>query len=310
MNLVRGAWRGPVFILVAAVLFGVLGFLVKKVSEQISSAQVVFFRNAIGLLALAPFFWRDGWRALATDRLWDHGVRVFSGVAAMYLSFYAIGRMRLADAFVLSYAAPLYMPFIARIRLKEPIPRGAVGALALGTLGMVVLLKPGWGVFDPVALVAWVSGILAAVAQVSIRHLTRTEPPVRIVFYFGLFSTLLTAPPLVFMKTWPSFSLWCWLGVLGLVATLAQLAMTKGYKHGAPARVGPLMYAAVVVAGLLDWIFWNKTPDRFSFLGIGLIVGACVWVLRGTEKKESTPGQIPPGPPLSKGGTIPPPEFL
>jgi drug/metabolite transporter (DMT)-like permease len=277
-----GLRRGALGIFLAAILFGVLGAVVKRISEEIPSAMVVFFRNALGLVALVPFLVRGGWKSLATRDWPGHLTRSFAGVGAMYLSFYAISRMRLADAYVLAYAAPLYMPFIARIWLKEPIPRHAGAVLLLGFAGVALMLKPGWGVFQPVALIALASGVLAAVAQVGTRQLTRTEPPVRIVFYFGALSTVLTAPPLAGIWTSPSPAMWAALAGLGVVATAAQIFMTEGYKHGPPARVGPIMYVAVATAGILDWIFWRRVPDGLSLLGAGLIVAACVWIVRET----------------------------
>ncbi|MBP9128285.1 MAG: EamA family transporter [Elusimicrobia bacterium] len=273
--------RGALLIALAAVLFGFLGALVKHLSGDMSNAMIVFFRNAGGLLALLPFL--RGQESLRTQNFWGHFGRSLAGVGSMYLSFYAIGHMRLADAFVLVYSAPLFMPFLGRWWLGEPIPRHAGVALLLGFGGVLLLLKPGWGVFQPVAVLALAAGLLSAVAQVGIRQLTRTDPPVRIVFYFGLIATGLTAPPLVGSWETPSLGTWVVLGGLGFLSTAAQLIMTEGYRLASPGDVGSLMYAAVAVAGLADWIFWNRLPDLLSFAGIGLIIAAGIWIVRSTR---------------------------
>lgn len=248
--------------------------------------MIVFFRNAGGLLVLLPFLRGQG--SLRTQNFWGHFARSLAGVGSMYLSFYSIGRMRLADAFVLVYSAPLFMPFMGRWWLGEPIPRHAGIALILGFGGVLLLLKPGWGVFQPVALLALASGLLSAVAQVGIRQLTRTEPPARIVFYFGIIATGLTAPSLIGAWTTPSGELWVSLVALGLLATVAQLLMTEGYRLASPGDVGSLMYAAVATAGVADWIFWQRFPDLLSLLGIGLIMAAGVWILRSTRSAPLT----------------------
>ncbi len=278
--------RGAILIALAAVLFGLLGALVKQLSENMPNAMIVFFRNAGGLLVLFPFLRGQG--SLRTQNFWGHFVRSLAGVGAMYLSFYAIGRMRLADAFVLVYSAPLFMPFMARWWLGEPIPPHAGVALFLGFGGVLLLLKPGWGVFQPVALLALLSGLLSAVAQVGIRQLTRTEPPARIVFYFGIIATGLTAPSLIGTWTMPSGKLWIFLGVLGLLATAAQLLMTEGYRLASPGDVGALMYVAVATAGVADWIFWRRLPDLISLAGIGFIMAAGVWILRAARSAPLT----------------------
>lgn len=274
--------RGALLVALAAILFGLLGVLVKWTSESIPSPMIVFFRNAVGLVALVPFLQGKG--SLRTKRFGAHFTRALAGIGAMYLSFYAIGHMRLADAYVLAYTAPLFMPFLARWWLGEPIPRHAGVALGLGFAGILLLLKPGLGIFQPVALFALAAGLLAAIAQVGIRHLTTTEPPTRIVFYFGLVATGLTAPPLAGAWTPPSVGLWVALGALGIVATVAQLLMTEGYRLSSPGDVGALMYIAVATAGVADWIFWRRLPDIISLVGIGLIMAAGVWILRAPSR--------------------------
>jgi drug/metabolite transporter (DMT)-like permease len=103
------------------------------------------------------------------------------------------------------------------------------------------------------------------------------------VFYFGIIATGLTAPSLVGAWKTPSGTLWIWLGALGLMATVAQLLMTEGYRLASPGDVGSLMYAAVATAGVADWIFWRRLPDLLSLAGIGLIMAAGVWILRSTR---------------------------
>lgn len=269
----------------AAILFGLLGALVKKASQDLPSSMIVFFRNAAGFLALL-FFLRKG-LSLRTRRFGAHFGRSVAGVASMYLSFYAIAHMRLADAYTLTYTAPLFMPFLARGWLGEPVPRYALGALGLGFFGVILLLKPGWGLFQPVALAALASGLLSAVAQVGIRQLTRSEPPLRIVFYFGLIGSVLTAPALA--QTWvePTWGMGGLLIGLGVMATVAQLLMTEGYRLASPGDVGAMMYLAVAVAGVTDWIFWRRIPDLVSLLGIVFIMAAGVWILRAPPSNVS-----------------------
>ena len=283
--------RGALLIALAAVLFGFLGALVKQLSGNMSNAMIVFFRNAGGLLVLLPLLRGQG--SLRTQNFWGHFGRSLAGVGSMYLSFYAIGRMRLADAFVLVYSAPLFMPFLGRYWLGEPIPRQAWVALSLGFAGVLLLLKPGWDLFQPVALLALAAGFLSAVAQVGIRQLTRTEPPARIVFYFGIIATGLTAPPLMGAWTTPTLAVWIVLGGLGLMATAAQLLMTEGYRLASPGDVGALMYAAVAAAGVADWIFWHQWPDFLSLAGIVLIMAAGVWILRSTRSAPLANKSVP-----------------
>src|SRR5688500_17712424 len=135
-------------------LFAVVGAIVKFAAVGMSNEMVVFFRNFFGLLALMPLVFRDGFADLKTQHFPQRIYRAVAGLAVMYCSFYSLGRMSLADALLLNYTAPLFMPLIAKISLGDPIPSGIWGLLALGFSGVVVVLKPGASLFQPIALVA------------------------------------------------------------------------------------------------------------------------------------------------------------
>jgi len=191
----------------------------------------------------------------------------------MYCFFYAIAHLRLADAVLLNYSIPLFMPLVENVWLGEPFPRRLWWPIGLGFLGIVLILKPGIGVFRPAALVAVASALFASVAQVGIRRLTRTEPIARIVFYFAALATLISAAPLPLAWTPPAGRTWLVVLALGVSATLAQLTLTRAYAYAPAARVGPFIYTAVVFAAGLDWLLWDVLPDRLAVLG-ALVVGA------------------------------------
>jgi drug/metabolite transporter (DMT)-like permease len=272
--------QGAALMVVSTCLFSVVGVLVKMAALRMPDEQVVFFRNFFGLAALAPLLIRGGAAGIKTREFPQHVYRALAGLAAMYCSFYAIAHMPLADALLLGYTAPLFMPILAKLWLKEPIPPGIGGILALGFAGAVVVMRPGPDLFRPVALVALATGVLAAVAQVGIRKLTHTEPTVRIVFYFGWISTLVSGVPAAAAWEMPDAKGWGLAVAIGWVATVAQLFLTRAYRLAPPAQVGPFIYTTVIFAGLLDWIFWKTLPDLFFLLGGALVVTSGVLVIK------------------------------
>jgi drug/metabolite transporter (DMT)-like permease len=272
--------RGALFMVGSALLFALMGVGVKMAAERLPNTIVVFFRSAVGLLVLLPWVARLGVAGLSTVHFKEHVIRGLAGLGAMYCFFYAIAHMRLADAVLLNYSLPMFMPIVENVWLHEPFPPRLWWPISLGFLGVLFILKPGLGVFEPVALVGLMAALFAAVAQVGIRRLTRTEPITRIVFYFGVISTVLSALPLPVLWRTPRGSLWLVLLATGLFATLAQLFLTRAYAHAPAARVGPFIYSAVVFAGLLDWMVWGRLPDRLSLCGTALVVAAGILALR------------------------------
>jgi len=272
--------RGALYMVASALLFAGMSVAVKVASGSLSNVVIVFFRSALGLAALVPWLVGPGAPDLRTGRPGEHLVRGLAGLASMYCFFYAIGHMAVADAVLLNYSLPLFVPLIERLWLGEAFPERLWPVLGAGFLGVVLILRPGAGLFEPAALVGLAAALLAALAQVGIRRLTRTEPVTRIVFYFAAISTALSALPLAGAWRNPERSLWPVLASLGVLATLAQLLLTRAYACAPAAQVGPFIYTAVVFAGLLDWALWGHVPDRWFAIGAVLVCGAGVLTLR------------------------------
>ena len=271
--------RAALFMTGSALLFAAMGVGVKLASASLPNSVVVFFRNAVGLVALVPWLLPLGLAGLRTQRLRDHMPRVVFGLMSMYCFFYAIGHMPLSDAVLINYSLPLFVPLIEGW-LGEPIPRGIWGPVFVGLAGITLILKPGSGVLQAVALVAVLSAVFGGIAQVGVRRLTSTEPTPRIVFYFAAFASLASAIPLPWTWQTPPASLWLVLLAMGVFATLGQLLLTRAYSHASAARVGPFMYTAVVFAALLDFLVFRVVPDRWSLAGAALVVSAGVLALR------------------------------
>jgi drug/metabolite transporter (DMT)-like permease len=295
--------RGATLMVVAALLFASMAATVRVVSQQLPTAPIVFFRHFLMLLFVLPWVVRQGRGALRTHDFPGHLVRGLTGVSAVACYFYAIARLRLADAVLLNQSMPLFMPLVERAWLGEPIPRRLSRVLLVGFAGLVLILRPGSGVFDPAALVALASAALASVAQVSIRRLTHTEPVTRIVVYFGLIASVAAAPPAALTWREPSARTWAFLLLMGVFATVGQLALTRSYVYAPASRVGPFLYVGPVFAGLLDWVIWGLLPDLLFVAGALLVVVAATLALRihgGAPVLDAPP--VDPAPPGDADG--------
>jgi drug/metabolite transporter (DMT)-like permease len=272
--------RAAAFMVASALMFAAMSAAVKLASQSLPNTMVVFFRSALGLLALFPLLLRRGLSSLRTEQLPEHLLRGVAGLLSMYCFFLAIARLGLAEAVLLNYSLPLFLPLVERAWLKQPVPPRLWRSLALGFAGVVLVLRPGPGVFRAAALLGLLSAALAAVAQVGVRRLTRTEPAMRIVFYFGLVSTGFSALPLAATWRTPDPALWGVLVAMGVVATLGQLLMTRAYAEAPAAEVGPFIYSSVVFAALFDGLLFGRWPGPSTLAGAVLITAAGVLTLR------------------------------
>lgn len=264
----------------AAFLFAAMGVMVQLSARTLPNAMVVFLRSSLSLLFLTPWLFGPARVSMKSSHLKEHLVRGALGIASMYCFFYAISQLRLADALLLNYSLPLFVPLVERAWLGEPIPKGLGRALLLGSCGLLLILKPGLGILKPAAVVGLVAAVLAAAAQVGVRGLTRTEPVIRIVYYFGLVSSLVSLFPALGGWVTPKAASWPALLALGLTATAAQLLMTRAYACAPAAQVGPFIYTAVVFAALFDALIFHRLPDALSIGGGVFVAAAGVAALR------------------------------
>ena len=268
--------RAAALVTASALMFAVTGATVKAASASLPHAEVVFFRSALGLVALIPWLLRRGLGDLGTAVPALHLLRGVAGVGAMYAFFYALGHLELATAVLLNYSAPLFIPFIAALWLRETVPSILRWAIPVGFMGIVLILKPGWGLLEPAAVIGLAAGMLAAVSFVSIRRLHASEPTTRIVFYFGAIATLVTTLPLPWIWVTPAPHLWGLLAAMGASATAGQMLLTHAYSMAPAAQVGPFTYSVVVFSTLIGWVVWSEVPGPLFVVGATLVVIAGV----------------------------------
>lgn len=275
---------GALFVLSASFVFAIIGALVKIVSASLTNEMIVFFRNVCALIFILPWLWYSRPPGgVRTSCFPLHLLRSVAGLAAMYCFFYTIAHLQLSEAFLLIATAPLFIPLIAFVWMKEPVANHVRGAVIIGFIGIVLILKPGVGIFQPIALVGLGAGVLAALAMVCIRRMSALEPAIRIVFYFTVLSTLISAGPLLWAWQSPQPELWWLLILIGLLAVVGQFLLTKGYSFAPAAQIGPFTYANIVFAIFIGWIFWGETLDMLTWAGALLICMAGIVATRQTE---------------------------
>ena len=261
---------------ISAFLFSIMGICIRYASQTVDNYTIVFFRNFVGLMLFLPFIMKQGTSFVKTEKLWMHTWRSLVGLAAMYGFFYAIAHLKLSNAMVFTYSSPIFIPLIAWLFLKERITKAMLMAAALGFLGVFCVVKPDQGLWNWVSAIGIASSLLASMAFVTVRALTKTEPPERIVFYFCLIGSVLSAIPMFWV--WRPYALkeLFFLIAAGILANVSQIFMSHAYRLAPAGQIAPVNYMAIIFAGVWGFFLWQETPDFYSLFGFGLILLAII----------------------------------
>lgn len=279
MNNHQSIVRGAFFIVASELSFALSAALIKLVSVSLPNESIVFFRNLFGVVVLIPLLMRHSPKILQTERLHLHLVRSGVGMGAMYCFFYALAHLPLADSMLIKSTIPLIIPFVSAFWLQETISHRIILAGILGFVGVFLILEPS-GQTDWASLVALGSSLLAAIAFVTVRKLSATEPTLRIVSYFAFVGLSVSAIPLIWSWQTPTVTQYLMLLGVGLTTTIGQLLLTRGYQNAPASSVGIFTYTSVPFGTFLGWLLWSDLLDPNSFVGAVLIVLAGAIVLR------------------------------
>lgn len=275
----QSIWRGLALLTLSAFLFATMGVFIRQASHTVNNETIVFFRNLTGSLMLLPLLAIHGTALLKTQVLYKHVWRSVVGLAAMYGFFYAIAKLPLASAMVFTYSSPVFIPLIAWVFLNEKITPRMMIAAVLGFGGVLLICRPDTAGMGFISAVGISASLLAAMAFVTVRALSGSEPTTRIVLYFSLISMSISAIPMLW--AWRPLHLgeYAWVIGAGILATFSQLAMSRAYSLAPAGRIGPAAYLAIVFAGFWAWILWDELPETLAVVGIAVIFIATLMCL-------------------------------
>ena len=266
------------WMIAASFLFACMGVCVKFAAEFFSTAEIVFYRSLIALLMMVLLV-RARRIPIATPhwrfQLW----RSISGFVSLMLYFYALSMLPLATAVTLAYTSPLFLTLYLCWFKNERLRPAMAGALVLGFVGVVLLLRPTFHAELLLGgLIGLGSGMMAGLAYYNVKELgERGEVEERTVFYFSLVSAVVSG---VWMTLFDFHRINLPGGLLllgvGGFGTLAQLAMTRAYNRGRTLMAASLAYSTVIFASLFGMLFWHETLSFGAWLSIALIVASGV----------------------------------
>ena len=299
----------------AMVSFSTNDMGVKWLSGDYPLHQIVLIRSIVALLfTLAVFIpLEGGLKNIRTRRLGLHLLRGFGIVIANLAFFTSVATLSLAEATTIFFISPLLITMFSALLLGETVGIRRWSAVIMGLAGVLLILRPGTGMFQFVGILPMVAALAYALVQISTRVMGATEKASTMAFYIQLTLIVVSAtvglaigdgrygnstdPTIEFLlRAWvvpPVQDALIMAGIGGLSA-LGGYLISQGYRLSAPALLAPFEYVAVPVAVLWSIFFFQDTPDTLAWLGIFLVVAAGLYtvyreMVRGRRELFSDP---------------------
>jgi drug/metabolite transporter (DMT)-like permease len=243
--------------------------------------EIVFFRNAFAFVPLGLYIWRTtGASVLRTRRPLGHLHRSVVGMTGMVCSFFALRRLALTEATAFTFVAPLFMTALSALMLREPVGRHRWGAVLVGFMGVLIMVRPEPGHVNLVGVgFALTAALGSALAMVQIRQIAVTEKGPTIVFYFTLAGTLVGLAGSLLHWVTPDATTFAVLVLGGLVGGVGQLFLTEAIRVAPVGVVAPFDYSQLIWATALGFLVWGELPHPATLAGAAVVAASGIYIL-------------------------------
>jgi drug/metabolite transporter (DMT)-like permease len=292
--------RGIRLRVVSISCFALMAAMAKLASSLgAGTVEIIFYRNAMALpVVIGVLLAGPGLLSVRTSRPWAHLSRCGIGIASMLMTFQALVMLPLADANAISFSAPLFATILSALILAEPVHRHRWTAIAIGLLGVLIVMRPG-GHHAPLAglLMALGGAFSSGLVTVTIRQIGATEPATTTVFWFTVAGTIAAGLAMPFAAQAHDLPTWAALAMTGLAGGGAQVAMTSSLRHAPVSVVAPFDYLSLPWSIFYGWLLFSAAPTATTLAGASLIVASGLYTVhreRRLHLAANAAGALPP----------------
>lgn len=300
--------RAIIFKVLSVLLFVVMAGIIKSVSGHVPPGQSVFFRSlfAIPVIVVWLAMRKELRIGFKTQNPMNHVWRGVIGTSAMAMTFGALGLLPLPEMTAIGYAMPIFVVVFAAMFLNETVRLFRLMTVAVGLVGVMIIMAPRLSV-DVIdvsetlgAVLALGSAVAAALAQVFIRKLTKTETTSSIVFWFSVTATGLSLLTIYWGWVVPTPKEAALLVLAGIIGGVGQILLTSSYRLADASFVAPFEYSSMLFSIAIGFAFFDEVPTGTTLIGASVVIFAgilIIWRERqlGLERSKTRKAMSPQG---------------
>lgn len=295
---------GILLMLAAMAVLPFIDVLAKKLGEAgMPILTVVWARSVFGSLLALPFALRSEGPAV----LWPQRPLMHLGRAALLFSatwffFMALTYLPIADALAIFFVNPLVVTILSALVLRERVGPRRWAAVAVGFVGTLIIIRPGMVEMNPGTIYALAAGVALGSFFVSTRALAGSAKATVLSLHTTGMGALVMTAAMPFVWVTPTGAQWLMLAGVGVIATFGHFLITWAYERAEASLLAPLAFTEIIMAVVLGWWFWGHLPDRWTVLGVTILVASAVYIsLR--EHEAARRADMPPLPGAGKGAS-------
>lgn len=267
--------RGIVLMLLGFFSFAACDVQAKLLTQDLPAFQIVWFRQLglfVGVIALLAM------RGLSVLRSANPVLQIARGLTAVVSALcFTIGvtHVPLADAVAVTFIAPIMVTVLAALVLREPVGIRRAAAVAVGFVGMLIVIRPGMGVFHPAILFTVLAAFMFATRQILSRWLSGGDGIATTVAYTSITATAVASLALPFVWSTPvEPRVWAVAAGLAVTAALGEVLVIRALDVAQAVAVAPMHYSLILWSTFYGFVVFADLPDRWTILGCAIIVGS------------------------------------
>jgi drug/metabolite transporter (DMT)-like permease len=263
--------------------------------------QIAFARMAFGAVTSLPFALRAGpVRSLWPQQIWVHALRAALLSAATFLFFSSLKTLPIADALAIFFVQPIIVTALGALILREAVDARRWGAVVLGFVGILVILRPGMVAISAGSLLALGAGVTLALYFLLSRWVAGGASAIAVIFQTNMIAAVALACLMPWVWTPPNPTEWAMLAALGAIASFGHFLILRAYDHAEASLLAPLAYSEMIMATILGWLVFGDFPDSYTFAGVGILVAAglvLAWPAPARARASKPAASLAPLPP-------------
>jgi drug/metabolite transporter (DMT)-like permease len=252
---------------------------IKEMSDTINSFQIIFFRSLIGLFTILIFF-RNKLSRPTYSIIKEHLFRNIFHLSGQYGWIIGITYLSLAEVTAIEFSVPIWILIIAAVFLKEKMTKSKTASILLGFVGVLIIIRPGFGVINTKSIIVLLSAISYAIAHTSTKKLTEKYTPLDIVLIMCLIQIPISFALTVTEINLPNIKDFSFLLIVGISAIIAHFTMAKAMMNDDISAIISIDYFRLPILIILGVLIYNET-----FSPIYLIGGTLIFIGNWVNKK-------------------------